>query len=298
MKDTKEILETIMPTSEYSYEQAKIGKILYSMITNLNYNRARLEKLAKEDEREFKGKIEIHRLYQIAQEFYQKSLPMGQEEADKKQVDGLGTIGVMYHGEPEVTLTLALMAIRTHNNMVFFVEENTRVNHLLIQILQDTMKECEYVNGIYEIEGFKEEFVSNQSFFDFGILIGDKKEYQIIKEKVEVPLLYHGFGSVSIYADDSYFKEVLMQVDEYVYDHNIRLQYFHDMDLQEDIKKINQGAINDCVAIFTKDFKKAYDFISKVKAKKVYVNTNPFLEYSFDFEEEDLILKKKIVIQN
>lgn len=297
MQDTKEILESIIPIYDYPYNQSKVGRILYSIITNLNYNRARLEEAVKADEKEFKCKIEIDKLYKIAQEFYKKTLPIDQEKADKKEMDGIGNIGVIYNGQLEVTLKLALSAIRTHNNMIFFVEENKRANHILIKTIQDSIKECEYTNGIYEVEGFREELVTNQDFFDLGIFIGDKQEYQRINKKVEIPLMYNGFGSAFIYADDAYFKDVLVKIDEYVYYHNIRLQYFHEKEIKRDIKKINEIEMNDCVAIFTKDFKKAYEFISKVRSKKVYVNTNPFLEYQFEFEEKDILLKKKIFIK-
>ena len=56
MQDTKEILENIIPIYDYQYNQSKVGKILYSIITNLNSNRALLEQAAKVDEKEFKSR--------------------------------------------------------------------------------------------------------------------------------------------------------------------------------------------------------------------------------------------------
>lgn len=48
------------------------------------------------------------------------------------------------------------------------------------------------------------------------------------------------------------------------------------------------------MAIFTKDSKKATELIYKLKADKIFINKNPFEEYKFELNEEDLLMKKII----
>ena len=63
------------------------------------------------------------------------------------------------------------------------------------------------------------------------------------------------------------------------------------------IKKINEIAITDTVAIFTKNSKKAIELIKNVKANKIFVNKYPFENYEFEFDEKKLLIKKQIITE-
>ena len=47
--------------------------------------------------------------------------------------------------------------------------------------------------------------------------------------------------------------------------------------------------------LFTKNSKKAIELIKNVKANKIFVNTYPFENYEFEFDEKKLLIKKQII---
>lgn len=84
----------------------------------------------------------------------------------------------------------------------------------------------------------------------------------------------------------------MVQLDKIAYINNFGIEYYNETNLEEVISKINEITSHNTVAIFTKDSKKATELIYKLKADKIFINKNPFEEYKFELNEEDLLMKK------
>ena len=64
--------------------------------------------------------------------------------------------------------------------------------------------------------------------------------------------------------------------------------------MEETITFINRFELTDCLVLISKNAELIYKFISEVKAKKIYINKNPFENYKVNLTEDDLIYKKSI----
>lgn len=289
-------LEKIDYIYTYKYDENIIKEIIDSFILHINNNIYNIMQKIDIDSRKGMTKNSIDHIRESIKKISNEAFLINQEKYNNKQIDGIGNIAVLYDGNPYVTISLAIKALKTHNNIIFFSKNIYETNDILINILKEVIEKCNYYkNAINLFENVQiKELKDNQHSFDKIIIIDDKYEYIKYKNMFDIPSTYNGYGNVSVYVDDEYFKNTLRKMDEYVYENNIKLDYYNNEDIEKDIEKINDIGLNDIAVIFTKNSKKAFDFINRIKSKKMYINKNPFDDYTFDFSEDELVFKKEI----
>lgn len=213
--------------------------------------------------------------------------------------DGLGSIAAVTDDRSDVSLYLILKALKTHNNLVLFVNDKVHeVTKKLIEIVNKICKEDSYNTYIdyYEYKDFKEIYDYSE-YFETVIFVSNIDKYFEYTDKVkDKNIIYSSYGTMSLYLDDKNLKDELLSMDEYVFNNNIDLDLIKEVSVEEAVDRINKNIDNYAAVIFTKDTKRAYYFIENVKAKQVFVNRNPDKDYIFEVADRDFIYKKNIYI--
>lgn len=213
--------------------------------------------------------------------------------------DGLGSIAAVTDDRSDVSLYLILKALKTHNNLVLFVNDKVHeVTKKLIEIVNKICKEDSYNTYIdyYEYKDFKEIYDYSE-YFETVIFVSNIDKYFEYTDKVkDKNIIYSSYGTMSLYLDDKNLKDELLSMDEYVFNNNIDLDLIKEVSVEEAVERINKNIDNYAAVIFTKDTKRAYYFIENVKAKQVFVNRNPDKDYIFEVADRDFIFKKNIYI--
>lgn len=135
-----------------------------------------------------------------------------------------------------------------------------------------------------------------QTFFNKIIFVGDKRDYVQLKKKIVIPTIYCGYGNVDVFIESKDFKDVLLDINQYSRDNNIKVNYYDDTQIEDTLTFLNRFELTDCFVLFSKNTELIYKFISEVKARKIYINKNPFEDYSFNIIEDDLIYRKEIIM--
>lgn len=213
--------------------------------------------------------------------------------------DGLGSIAAVTDDRSDVSLYLILKALKTHNNLVLFVNDKVHeVTKKLIEIVNKICKEDSYNTYIdyYEYKDFKEIY-DYSDYFETIVFVSNIDKYFEYTDKVkDKNIIYSSYGTMSLYLDDKNLKDELLSMDEYVFNNNIDLNLIKEVSVEEAVDRINKNIDNYAAVIFTKDTKRAYYFIENVKAKQVFVNRNPDKDYIFEVDDRDFIYKKNIYI--
>ena len=213
--------------------------------------------------------------------------------------DGLGSIAAVTDDRSDVSLYLILKALKTHNNLVLFVNDKVHeVTKKLIEIVNKICKEDSYNTYIdyYEYKDFKEIY-DYSDYFKTIVFVSNIDKYFEYTDKVkDKNIIYSSYGTMSLYLDDKNLKDELLSMDEYVFNNNIDLDLIKEVSVEEAVDRINKNIDNYAAVIFTKDTKRAYYFIENVKAKQVFVNRNPDKDYIFEVADRDFVHKKSIYI--
>ena len=214
----------------------------------------------------------------------------------QKIKDGFGNIAVMYNGDPYVTLKMLISSLRTHNNVVFFTKNFKTLNDLLIESINIVTKELKYTERIAVLQTnfSKNDIIKKQNGFNLLVYIGNKRDFQTVSKQLNIPSVFRGYGSIDVFIDDKSYKETLLDIDDFAYENNIKVNYFYNTDIDETIAYINKYNLNDCFAVFTKNSELAYKFINSIKSKNIFINKNPFVNYEFDLNENQLVYTKNI----
>ncbi|MBR3696925.1 MAG: hypothetical protein IKM97_01430 [Clostridia bacterium] len=293
------IKNTIKPHSTYNFKPKTVEKIIEKFCMFIDKSPENFEKAIKEDLKNNKIETNIKKLINIART-YKKNLPVLPTFTSTTIIDGYGNLCVIYDGNPYITLKLLISALRTHNNIVFFTNNYFNTNTILIESFNMISKESKYVKNFAKIQRnyFNKEIIKKQNLFDLVIYIGDKRSFQTVQSKLRIPSIFNGYKIVDVYIDDKSFKNILLQIDKYAYYNSIQVNYFDNTKLEDTINYINKYNLNDCFVVFTKNSELAYTFINSLKCKNIFVNKDPFMEYEFDIDENQLVYTKNIITSN
>ena len=211
-------------------------------------------------------------------------------------IDGYGNIAVSYNGDPYLTLRLLLMSLRTHNNIVFFSKKYYAVNTKIVETLNMILNKKRYAQKIAIVEfNVIDCIIANmQTYFNKMIFIGDKRDYVQMKKKFVIPTVYAGFGNVDVFIENKGFKDLLLEINEFSKENNIKVNYYDDTQIEDTLTFLNRFELTDCFVLLSKNTDLIYKFISEIKAKNVYINKNPFEDYKLSISEKDLIYTKNI----
>ena len=211
-------------------------------------------------------------------------------------IDGYGNIAVSYNGDPYLTLRLLLMSLRTHNNIVFFSKKYYAVNTKIVETLNMILNKKRYAQKIAIVEfNVIDCIIANmQTYFNKMIFIGDKRDYVQMKKKFVIPTVYAGFGNVDVFIENKGFKDLLLEINEFSKENNIKVNYYDDTQIEDTLTFLNRFELTDCFVLLSKNTDLIYKFISEIKAKNVYINKDPLEDYKLSISEKDLIYTKNI----
>ena len=184
-------------------------------------------------------------------------------------------ITVVYNGNPCITLELALMGIINNTNLIL-ISDNimNNLNNQIIDIMKSIIEEMNlkiiikwYPDG--DIDKISEiENIANKVVF-----LGDKRIYRKLKNKVNIPIIYNGYGSIIIYTDNQdEFEAEIYDIKDYAIENNISVNIYND-EIDEDIEYINKDGINHISIIFSNDTSKIQKFKEKVQSDYILVNS-------------------------
>lgn len=281
--------------TEYNFKASKVEKILEKFSILVEKNKSSFDNAIRIDSKKNNQKIEFDRIIQFINE-YKKDMPILPFFSAQKIKDGFGNIAVMYNGDPYVTLKMLISSLRTHNNVVFFTNNFKALNNLLIESINIVTKELHYTERIAVLQTnfSKNDIIKKQNCFNLLVYVGSKRDFQAINKQLNIPSVFRGYGFIDVFIEDKSFKETLLDIDDFAYENNIKVNYFNNTDVDETIEYINKYNLNDCFAVFTKNTELAYKFINSIKSKNIFINTNPFVNYSFDLNENQLVYTKNI----
>lgn len=281
-------------STEDMYSFIKIKKVLDSVYKSLESNKNTIEKMIKLDS-EDGNELDFEKLKSIVKKYLDYKEIIKEEDIKSQRINGIGNVAVVYDGRPDTTIEMAIKCLLTNNNVTFFPNLDMATTKCVLKIFEESMKEIGYNNTVIKCIDDTEELYDNQDDYDVAVLIGDKYEYYKFKQRFKKDTIYCGFGSIEVYCDDEFFEDEIDKINEFVFNNNYVMNYYDEKDITEAIKNINDATIIDTVVIFTKDSKKALHLVKNIKARKIYVNTFPFDNYTFEFDETKLLLKKQII---
>lgn len=296
MEDLKTRLDKLTDTSKYRLKANLIIEILEEFKKQMSKQETFDQALAI-DEKHHPIHITQEKILKIIDEF------LGIEKVNVKYtpntiVDGFGNLAVSYNGDPYVTLRLLLMAFRTHNNIVFFSKKYYAINTKIVETFNMILSKKGYAQKIALVEfDVIDGVIANlQTFFDRMIFVGDKRDYVQIKKKFVIPTIYAGFGNVDVFIESKEFKELLLDMNSYSRENNIKINFYDDTQIEDTLTFLNRFELTDTFVLLSKNTDLIYKFISEIKAKNVYINTNPFENYKLNITEKDLVYKKNIMM--
>ena len=289
MEDLNTRLNKISNTSNYIYKPNIVNSILKEFKAQFS------KKIG------FDKAVEIDRKHHGVYVKYSKILDIIDEELNddknylkytsSKIIDGYGNIAVMYNGDPYVTLRLAIKALKTHNNIVFFAKKYLAINTKIIETINILAQKMKYAKRILSIEYNISEgtIFYNQNFFNMLLFVGEKREYQNFKKKLGIPSIYSGYGYVDVFIDSKKFKNEILNMDEYANENYVHINYYYESDYSSVSKFLNKYELTETFILFSEDSDIIYKYINGIKAKNIFINKSPFENYKFDITEKDLV---------
>ena len=281
-------------STEDIYSFIKIKKVLNSVYKSLESNKNPLSKAIRIDE-EDGNSFELESLKIIVKKYLDYKEVITEEDIKSQRVNGMGNVAVVYDGRPEIAIEMAIKCLLTNNNVTFFPNLDIATTNCILKIFEESMKEIGYNCTVIKCIDDTEELYDNQDDYDLAVVIGDKYEYYKFKQRFLKDVVYCGFGSIGVYCDNDYFEDEVNKIREFIFNNNYVLNYYDEEDINEAIQGINDVTVTDRFAIYTKDSKKALQLIKNIKAHKIFVNTYPLDNYTFEFDETKLLLKKQII---
>ncbi len=295
MENLQNNVSSLKKTSEYRFKAETVKKILEDFKTE--FKKSKLDKAIDIDKKKHPVYIDFNKITKIIEKHIQVD-KFNVKFTPENIVDGYGNIVIVYNGNPYITLDLVLMALKTHNNIVFISKKYYAVNSIIIQTLNNVCKNLKYVDKMSIVEFSDiDKLVQSQSLFDMMVYIGDKREYLKIKRKISLPTIFYGYNYVDVYVESRDFKELLLDIDKYANQYNVEVNYFDNTSHEETFSFINKYEISDCFVLLSKNTDTIYKFMSHLKVNKFYINQNPFENYDFEFNERDLTYNKKIFLK-
>ena len=231
-----------------------------------------------------------------------------------KYKDNLGVIGVIYEGDPYITIELALRAIVTKNALIFCTNQKMyATNELFVIIIQKVLEDCGYPKDLIQIIDSENyiEMYKHETIIKNMIVIGSKDLQLQVKRNTNANLIVSGYNYFDLYIEKIIDKELIKKILEIKNIHlniyiNERISkqeieeldiedYTEIQDTEEAIRDINCNSAGYSSSIITSNSENAKKFLENVKTGNVFVNASPTLERNLDITEEKILYTKQIM---
>lgn len=223
-------------------------------------------------------------------------------------IDGIGTVAVMYNGEPEITKKLVILALRTHNSFVLIPKINDDENSKIVGWINETCKKNNLTNFDISLDPMTHNtFFGMQKSFNMLLVIGAKKDYTSLLPHLSINSIFYQYGEYNIFIDKGLSlkqKAVLKKIDEIAFENDFIINYIDIPDFEtknnkqiEDfnniIKNINYNGKSQTVCIFTPTKERSYYIINSLVCSQICINNFSF--ETLEFDENDFVCKKEII---
>lgn len=289
----KEILDK-MEDSNIIYSKIKIEQIIKKFKIIFENSMPQFVESINKDYEKYLYRTKIEDLSNIINEKIEEEIEIKEKIEGKIWKDGYGTIVAIYNGKPIITLTLLLLAIKTHNKILLCAENHFEVNNLIINLLKKVIKEEAQNENVINISNEYYDICDCQELIDKIIFIGNKYDYVQIKKRIGIDIEYNGYGYISLFFDNDNEKEEIEKMKLYAVNNLIDLEIYTG-DIEKTIKDINYLRKNQTVVIFSQDKNNILKLALKIKANEVYINKNPFKDYKIKINSESFLTKKEII---
>ena len=247
--------------------------IINKIKKEIKINKKLLEEANKIDIKYDNKKIEFTKIFEIIDYF----LKISEGSISKTKVKEYVFI---YYGDIYMTLYFALVAILINKKINLFMDEYLiGINNVLLEIINSVLKEnkldlINYSFG-YKINEIKE--IPDKEIF----VIGNSTIYQEIYSLNN--LRFIPFFNLIIYFDEhiSQKKQELLDIIFYYAEEN-RFEFEvldMDMEIEEIVEYSNKDIYSNIIFVLTDDEKKKNILKTKIRKKKLYLNSNPFKIY-------------------
>lgn len=292
----KELLKR-MKKSQVVFLKKDIEKIINDFENEFEKNIMDVLDAINKDYKKYNLKISTEELREQIKEIKEQPIYITETVETNCIVDGIGNIVAIFNGKPNITLSMILNAIKTHNRMLLCADNKFETSEIIVRIMKNVLKNNNQSELIIDInEGYQEVF-SSQEYIDKIIFIGSKYEYNNIRKKLYVDIEYNGYGYITLFYDNDDCITSIQNMKMYALNNLIELEIYHG-EIQEDIERINYLKLNDTVVIYSKDKNSIIKWIVEIKAEKIYVNKNPLAKYKFEISQKSFIKNKKIMLYN
>jgi len=245
----------------------------------------------------------------VSEDIYRKVLSMNKNEnnyLEGRQIDNLGTIGVIYNGNSYILLELALKSILSHNSIIFSCNEYMMgTNELLIILIKRALKEYKIDENLVQADysGDYSKLLESNISLNKIIVIGDRKLQNNVKKQAKTNLVCKGYDSYDIYIGDltniSLINQIVCQnknIDIYI--QKDLISPFNDAieveDIDEAIAQINFNTTGYSSAIFTDDSQKGSKFLREIKSENISVNASPILNKFLNIDIGEMLFVKNM----
>lgn len=212
-----------------------------------------------------------------------------------------GVLGVISDSDVYKILRVIVLGIITSNALIINITKNVGTNFLIIKAVSEILTKYNVDNFIQIYNNKAGNVLEENEIIDGIIYIGKKVDADRLKVASTKPVIYSGCGNYEIYIEDvldeNVLKEIVSNVNIRVYS-KVGIGLGQEVSgLEEAIVKIQEYGSLYSAGIITESLENSQEFISKVKARNVFVNASPFLiDDELDIEPKDLMYKKSILV--
>ena len=278
-----------------------INKLLDEIKDNFKSKKSTFEKAVKLDIDEWEYETSLDDVLSTIDSLKEKEYLL--KKSKREIVIGHGKVAILNSFNPISNLKAILSLVRTGNRPSLFVDEKLlATNKIMVEIINNALDNSkikgakEYKVELIEINKI-EDFISFENKYNLALFIGSFYEYQKFIKRINIKSVFVSFGEISIYVDaQEEFEKILAEISKYAYNNEIKIKYYNG-DLKEAIKEINDMQnISKTVAIFTKNIDQAFEFVEDIKSENIYINKDPLKDLSIDINEENLVIRKRIIL--
>ena len=133
MEDLETKLNKLTDTSNYRLKVTSIKAILEEFKKQMS-KKDSFNQAVSIDEKHHPIYVNHEKILEVIDEFINLE-KFNVKYSPNTIVDGYGNLAVSYNGDPYITLRLLLMALRTHNNIVFFSKKYYAINTKIVETL-------------------------------------------------------------------------------------------------------------------------------------------------------------------
>lgn len=292
----KELLKR-MKKSQVVFLKKDIEKIINEFENEFEKNIMDILDAINKDYKKYNLKISTEELREQIKEIKEQPIYITETVETNCIVDGIGNVVTIFNGKPNITLSMILNAIKTHNRMLLCADNKFETSEIIVRIMKNVLKNNNQSEFIIDVNDGYQEVFSNQEYIDKIIFIGSKYDYNNIRKRLYVDTEYNGYGYITLFYDNDDCITSVQNMKMYALNNLIELEIYNG-EIQEDIEKINYLKLNDTVVIYSKDKNSIIKWIVEIKANKIYVNKNPLAKYKFEISQKSFIKNKKIMLYN